>query len=112
MQSALLPARRQVAPVVTLLILAPVIAEVLFGSTPLTRLVFLIPQIGAYGCGALIIRALVRYQGKSWTAILLLGVAYALAEECVILQTSLYPIFANPQHIYGRVLGVNWIYLL
>jgi hypothetical protein len=113
MQSTLLPARRRVAPVVTLLILAPVIAEVLFGSTPLTRLVFLIPQIGAYGCGALIIRALVRSQGKGWTAILLLGIAYSLAEECVILQTSLYPLFApDPQLIYGRALGVNWIYLL
>ena len=40
------------------------------------------------------------------------GIAYALAEECVILQTSFYPLFANPQHIYGRTLGVNWIYLL
>src|ERR1051326_6575558 len=112
MQSAVQPARHRVAPVVTLLMLAPIIAEVLWGATPLTRLVFVIPEIGAYGCGALIIRALVRSQGKGWFAMLLLGIAFALAEECVILQTSLYPIFADPEHIYGRALGVNWIYLL
>ncbi|HEY7420101.1 MAG TPA: hypothetical protein VH593_33290 [Ktedonobacteraceae bacterium] len=113
MQSSLLPARRRVAPVVTLLILAPVLAEILFGSTHITALFVLIPEIGAYGCGALIIRALVRYQHKGWTTILLLGIAFAIAEECVILQTSLYPFAAaDLQHIYGRAFGVNWIYLL
>lgn len=113
MQSSLLPARRRVAPVVTLLILAPVLVEVLFGSTHITSLFVLIPEIGAYGCAALIIRALVRYQHKGWTTILLLGIAFAIAEECVILQSSLYPLFATDlQHVYGRVFGVNWIYLL
>src|SRR5258705_564637 len=113
MQSTLLPARRRVAPVITLLVLAPVIAEFLFGATHLTTLYLLIVQVGAYGCAALIIRDLVRRQYKGWVAILVLGIAYALVEECVMLQTSLYPLFAvDPNHIYGRTLGVNWIYLL
>lgn len=113
MQSTLLPARRRVAPVVTLLVLAPVIAEVLWGATHLTTLFLLIPEIGVYGCGALIIRALVRYRCKGWSSILLLGIAFAIAEECLILQTSLYPLFAaDLQHIYGRAFGVSWVYLL
>lgn len=113
MQSSLLPLRRRVAPLITLLFLAPFIIEILWGSTHITILYVFIPEVGVYGCAALIIRALVRYQHKGWTTILILGIAYAIAEECVILQSSLYPLFAaDPQHIYGRALGINWIYLL
>src|SRR5262245_29663368 len=109
------PTRRQrMAPIVTLLVLAPIIVEFLFGSTSVSRLYLLLPQIGVYGAGALLIRALVRHRGRGFGAILLLGLAFALAEECVILQTALAPLFVamDPQHIYGRSLGVNWVYLL
>jgi apolipoprotein N-acyltransferase len=44
---------------------------------------------------------------------LLLGIALALAEECVIQQTSLAPLIGiDPNHVYGRAFGVNWVYLL
>src|SRR5215831_17316427 len=109
MQSVTLSARQRVAPVVTLLVLPPIIVEFLFGSTHISMLYLLIPQIGVYGCGALLIRALVRYRGRSWFAILLLGLAFALTLECVILQTSFIPL---PFALYGRALGVNWVYLL
>jgi hypothetical protein len=100
-------------PVIMLLLLSPIIAEVLFGSTPLSALYVLVPEIGVWGGGALIIRALVRSRGRGWLSILLLGIALALAEECIIQQTSLAPLVGtNPAHIYGRSLGVNWIYLL
>jgi hypothetical protein len=100
-------------PVITLLLLAPVIAEVLFGVTRITTLFVLIPQIGAWGCGALIIRYLVRRRRQGWTAILLLGTALAVAEECLIQQTSLAPLVGvDPEHVYGRAVGVNWVYLL
>src|SRR5690242_19423316 len=113
MQSVSLPSRRRVAPVIALLVLAPVIAEFLFGATHLTTFYLLIVQIGAYGCAALIIRDLVRHQQRGWLAIFVLGIAYALLEECVMLQTSLYPLFTTDlNHVYGRFLGVNWIYLL
>jgi hypothetical protein len=36
MQSVLLPTRRRVAPIVTMLLLPPIIGEFLFGSTHLT----------------------------------------------------------------------------
>src|SRR5262245_3423202 len=109
------PTRRQrMAPIVTLLVLAPLIVEFLFGSTSISRLYLLLPQIGVYGAGALLIRALARQRGRGYGAILLLGLAFAVAEECVILQTGLAPLFValDPQHIYGRSLGVNWVYLL
>jgi len=112
MRLSLFPLRRRGTALLALLVLAPLIAEVLEGSTHLTNLFAFPTQIGVYGCAALLIRAIVRSQRKGWIALLLLGIAYGLAEECVILQTSLYPLFvADPQHIYGRVLGVNWIYL-
>src|SRR5262249_32215827 len=113
-QTTHLPGRQRIAPIITLLVLAPIIVEFLFGSTQLSNIYLLLPQIGVYGAGALLIRSLVRYRGRGYGAILLLGLAFAVAEECVILQTGLAPLFVaiDPQHIYGRSLGVNWVYLL
>jgi hypothetical protein len=104
---------RRAAPIAALLLLSPVIAEVLFGATRITTLFVLLPQIGTWGCAALIIRDLVRRRRRGWPAVLLLGVALAIAEECVIQQTSLAPLVGvDPNHFYGRVLGVNWVYFL
>ena len=101
------------APVITLLLLSPFIGEVLFGATRITTLFVLLPQIGTWGCAALIIRDVVRRRRGSWRAILLLGVALAIAEECLIQQTSLAPLAGvDPEHSYGRALGVNWVYFL
>ena len=101
------------APVVALLLLSPVIGEVLFGATRISTLFVLIPQIGTWGCASLLIRDLVRRRHGGWLAILLLGIALAVAEECVIQQTSLAPLVgADPHHLYGRALGVNWVYFL
>src|ERR1051326_7756621 len=77
-----------VLAIITLLLLSPIIAEVLFGSTNLSTLYVLLPEIGTWGCGALIIRGLVRGRKRGWSAILLLGIALAIAEECLIQQTS------------------------
>ena len=96
--------RRRAAPVVTLLLLSPVIAEVLFGATRITTLFVLLPQIGTWGCAALIIRDLVRRRRRGWPAILLLGVALAVAEETVIQQTSLA---SRDWHEHERVPGTH-----
>jgi len=45
---------QRLGPVVTLLLLAPIIAEVLHGATRISSIFALIPEIGAWGCGALI----------------------------------------------------------
>jgi hypothetical protein len=100
-------------PVVTLLILSPVVSELLSGSTRVTTLFVLIPSAGVWGCAALIIRELARRRGRSWRSVLLLGVALAVAEECVIQQTSLAPLIGiDPARVYGRAFGVNWEYFL
>ncbi|MFI5454803.1 MAG: hypothetical protein ACHRXM_05070 [Isosphaerales bacterium] len=107
------PAWRRSAPVVALLLLSPVIAEVLFGATRITTIFVLAPQIGIWGCGVLIIRDVVRCRRRGWTAILLMGIALAVGEECLIQQTSLAPLVgADLNHPYGRALGVNWVYFL
>jgi hypothetical protein len=112
-RSAREPKLVRTLPIITLLLLSPIIAEVLFGSTSISMFYLLVPEIGIWGCGALIIRGLVRSRNRGWFALLLLGIALALAEECLIQQTSLAPLIGiDPEHIYGRALGVNWIYLL
>jgi hypothetical protein len=103
----------RIAPVIALVLLSPIISELLSGSTRITTIFVLIPEIGIWGCGTLIIRYLVRRQHKGWVAILLLGIALGMAEEFVIQQTSLAPLVGvDPNHIYARWLGVNWVYLL
>jgi len=97
----------------TLLILAPVISEVLSGSTRLSILFVLIPEVMVWGGGALLCRELVRRWRAGATSLLLLGLALSVAEEFIIQQTSIAPLpFPGANAAYGRYLGVNWIYLL
>jgi hypothetical protein len=106
-------ARRGVAPAFTLMILAPVIAEVLSGATKLSYIFALIPEILVWGGGALLIRELVRRWGGGWVSVLLLGLGLAIAEEILIQQTSLAPLpWLGNAPAYGRVWGVNWVYFL
>jgi hypothetical protein len=101
------------APIATLLLLSPIITNVLFGSIRASFILAVLPAVSAWGLGSLIIREVVRRRRQGWAAILLLGVALALAEECVFLQTALLPLIGvDRDHVYGRAFGVNWPYLL
>jgi hypothetical protein len=100
-------------PSLTLAILAPLIAEVLSGATKFSVLFALVPEILVWGCGALLIREVVRRWRGGWTSMLLLGLGLSIAEEFVIQQTSLAPLpFPGALAHYGRAWGVNWIYFL
>lgn len=111
--SSVTPRHRRLGPFALLLVLAPSVSEVLFGATRLTTIFVLIPQIGTWGCATLIIRELARRGRRGWPCVVLLGIALALAEECVIQQTSLAPLpGSDPAHPYGRAFGVNWVYLV
>lgn len=104
---------RTVAPIATLIFLSPVLTELLMGSLQLTTLWLLVPEMAVYGVAALLIREAVRRQHRGWSMILLLGIAYALAEECVILQTSLTPqFFTAGTSSFGWAAGVQWLYLV
>ena len=102
----------RLGPIVSLLLLAPIISEVLYGATRLSVIFVLIPEILTWGCAALLIRECVRRWNKGWPSMLLLGVALAFAEEWIIQQTSIAPLVGLAQHAYGRVWGVNWVYFL
>ncbi|HVC47499.1 MAG TPA: hypothetical protein VND90_09665 [Terracidiphilus sp.] len=104
---------RYAAPIWTLLVLAPFIAEVLSGSTRLSFLVVFIPEMLVWGGGALLARELVRRWRAGGPSLLLLGLALSVAEEFIIQQTSIAPLpFMGANAAYGRMLGVNWVYFL
>lgn len=95
-------------PVLFLLLVAPLIAEVLFGTTTVTGIAGYVAQIGLYGGGAVLIREVTRRWGGGWPTIVLLGAAYGAVEEGL-----LEPAWFTPQlqsHPYGVALGVFWAY--
>lgn len=107
------PRTRYAGPIWTLVLLAPMIAEVLSGSTRLSFLFAYIPETMVWGCGALLCRELVRRWRAGTTSLLLLGLGLSIAEEFVIQQTSLAPLpFPGAHAQFGRLFGVNWIYFL
>lgn len=99
---------RRFLPVLVLLILSPLIAEWLLGSSPISR-IYLLPLMGgAYGTGAIVIRELAVRRGLRWPRIVLLAVAFAILLEGLVFQTCFNPHFADYLDVYGRWLGVNW----
>jgi len=106
----------KILPIITLAILSPIIAEVvvyLFSPTipwlenPLDMVINFI----MYPAGALLIRELIVRWRKGLASMFLLGAAYALVEEGLILRT----IFTHNHPIlgilgeFGHWMGVNWI---
>jgi hypothetical protein len=104
---------RAVAPVATVIFLSPVLTELLAGVLRVTTLWLLIPEMAVYGLAAALIRETARRAHRGWGNILLLGLAFGVAEECVILQTSLTPqFFPAGTASFGWAAGVQWIYLI
>ena len=101
----------RIGPVLTLLVLSPIIGEVMSGATRLSYIFVLAPEIMVWGCGAVLIREFVRSWQAGWTSALLLGFGLAIAEEFIIQQTSIAPLpWLGGAPGYGRVWGVNWPY--
>jgi len=91
-----------------LLLLAPLVAEVLWGTTTVTDPAVYLIQIGLYGGGAVLIREMVRRWGGGWPSILLLGAAYGAIEEGLLEPNWFTP--ALQTHPYGAAAGVFWTY--
>jgi hypothetical protein len=100
--------RRRAWPVIFLLLLAPLIAEVLWGTTTVSEFPVYLIQIGLYGGGAVLIREVVRRWGGGWPSILLLGAAYGAIEEGLLEPNWFTP--ALQTHPYGVAAGVFWAY--
>ena len=104
---------RRAGAIWTLVILAPLIAEVLTGSTRVSFIYVFIPEMMVWGGGALLCRELARRWHAGITSLLLLGLALSTAEEFLIQQTSLAPLpFPGANAVYARWWGVNWVYFL
>src|SRR5450755_2745325 len=82
----------RVLPALSLMVLAPLIAEVLPGATRVTSIFVLPIEILIWGGGAVLIRFAVRQLRLGWLNMLLLAMALAVAEECLIQQTSFAPL--------------------
>lgn len=102
-----------IAPAITLLIMAPLIAEVLPGATRFSSLFVFPIEMLVWGGGALLIRHVVRKNDLGWISMLLLGLALSIAEELLIQQTSIAPLVIKLKGVtYARAWGVNYVYLL
>lgn len=105
--------RSGTGPALTLMVLAPLIAELLPGATRFSSIFVLPIEIFMWGGGALFIRYAVRRWRLGWRNMMFLALALALAEECVIQQTSLAPMVIQVKgEAYARAFGVNYVYLL
>ncbi|MBE3558278.1 MAG: hypothetical protein IMW89_03530 [Ktedonobacteraceae bacterium] len=101
---------RRFLPVLTLVLIAPIIAELLWGSTPISRIASLLVLLPLYGGGALFIRELVRRSGRGWASVLLLGAAFGIVEEGLALQSFFNPLPFGASPWSDRVLGINGLY--
>lgn len=86
------PLRRSgIWPALSLIFVAPLVAEFLLGDLPIKLLPALIVLAPMYGGGALLIRESARRTGRGWPTILLLGMAYAIFEEAFTTQSLFNP---------------------
>ena len=102
-------------PVLTLLVLAPAIGELLSGSSPPLQFfnpVFFLLLVGLYGCGALLVRETVARRQLNAAAVLLLGAAYGIIEEGLTCKSffNLHWTDTGFLSVYGRGWGVNWVW--
>lgn len=109
--------RRTWPAVLVLFFLSPMVGEMLSGSTP--PLAFINPvrlalEAGLYGSGAVLIRELVRGRGLGWANVALLGAAYGILEEGLVVTSWFNPYWPDVVSLgsYGRALDTNWIWAL
>ncbi|HEV7607111.1 MAG TPA: hypothetical protein VGO61_07230 [Steroidobacteraceae bacterium] len=101
-------------PAWTLVLLAPLIAEVLPGATRISS-IFVFPiEVAIWGGGTLLIREAVRQWNLGWLNMLLLAFALSIAEEFLIQQTSVAPMVLQilPGEPFARAWGINYVYFL
>jgi len=91
-------------PALSLVLLAPLIAEYLLGSLSFKQLVLFPIMMLMYGAGALFVRELTRRTGRGWPTIILLGLAYGVIEEGLATQ-SLF----NPHYLGLRLLDYGFV---
>jgi hypothetical protein len=106
---------KKIPPALVLWLIAPIFGELFSGSSPLNEYINPITFITLgllYGCGAIIVRELVIRWQKGWLGLLLLGAAYGIYEEGLLVQSFFDPgwVDLGVLAVYGRALGVNWVW--
>jgi len=108
---------QRIPPAFALFIIAPVFGELFSGSASLNEFVNPITFIALtllYGCGAIIAREWVIRWRKGWFSLFLLGLAYGIYEEGLLVQSFFDPTWMDLGTLatYGRVAGVNWVWVV
>ena len=110
-------ARRRLSPALVLFFLSPMTAELLTGSAPPAEFFnpfSLLVLSALYGSGAILIRELAFRWRKGWPTILMLGAAYGIVEEGLMVKSFFDPQWVDlgTLGVYGRWAGVNWVWSL
>src|SRR3989475_7779945 len=108
------PTRR---PLLALILLSPIIAEMLSGSSPpLKGLNPITPLLltWLYGAGVLLMRETAVRWKTGWPSSLLLGAAYGIIEEGLAVKSFFDPGWMDLGTLawYGRWLDVNWVWAM
>ena len=107
----------RVLPALVLFFLAPVCGELLSSSAPpvefFNPLTFITLTL-LYGGGAVLVRELAFRWRKGWVSILVLGAAYGIIEEGLMVKSFFDPGWVDIGILgsYGRWLGVNWVWTI
>ncbi|MEO7001729.1 MAG: hypothetical protein ABI068_07920 [Ktedonobacterales bacterium] len=101
----------------TLYLLAPLVGEMLSGSTPPLQFVnpgSLIFLTAFYGSSALLARDIVRRHSLGWGSLLLLGAAFGILNEGLVVTSWTNPFWPDVLSLggYGRALDINWFWAL
>jgi len=106
---------KKYAPVIVLFFLSPIIGELLSGSAPPVEFfnpfgLIILPAL--YGSGAILAREITLKWGKRWPTILILGLAYGIIEEGLMIKSFFDPAWQDLGllGVYGRWGGVNWVW--
>ena len=105
--------KKRIPPALALFVLAPALGELVSGSAPpvefFNPLMFLV-LAALYGSGALLVREISLRWNKRWPTILLLGLAYAIIEEGLMVKSFFDPAWMDlgDMAFYGRWLEINW----
>jgi FtsH-binding integral membrane protein len=102
-------------PAWVLLVLAPLSGELVSGSMPPAEWINLVGIIMLpllYGGGAILVRETCVRWRKGWPTMLALGAAYGIVEEGLMCKSFFDPAWGDlgPLGVYGRSLGVNWVW--
>lgn len=106
------PAIRNRKAAWTLILLTPLIAELAFGSTPFHLAYLLLLWLPIYGAGVLLIREAAVRTGRGWPSIIVLGLAYELAEDGLGLQALTSPHLYHAADWAPQLFGFNVAYWL